>query len=53
MSAARIPVHSAFGEHDQVVPPPPQADVFTGCAHLPPAEDPRAVAEYLVEKGLA
>jgi pimeloyl-ACP methyl ester carboxylesterase len=53
MSAARIPVHSAFGEHDQVVPPPPEADVFTGCAHLPPAEDPRAVAEYLVEKGLA
>lgn len=52
MSAARIPVHSAVGEHD-FVPPPPEGHVFTGCAHLPPAEDPRAVAAYLVEKGLA
>lgn len=53
MSAARIPVHSAVGEHDQILPPRPGVDVFTGCAHLPPPEDPRAVAEYLVEKGLA
>lgn len=52
MSAARIPVHSAVGEHD-FLPPTPGVDVFTGCAHLPPAEDPRAVAAYLVEKGLA
>jgi pimeloyl-ACP methyl ester carboxylesterase len=52
MSAARIPVHSAVGEHD-FLPPAPGVDVFTGCAHLPPAEDPRAVAAYLVEKGLA
>lgn len=53
MSAARIPVHSAAGALDHVVPPTPELDVFTGCAHLPPAEDPRAVAAYLVEKGLA
>jgi pimeloyl-ACP methyl ester carboxylesterase len=53
MSAARIPVHSAVGEHDKVVPPRPGVDVFKGCAHLPPAEDPHAVAAYLVEKGLA
>lgn len=52
MSAARIPVHSAVGEHD-FLPPTPGVDVFTGCAHLPVAEDPRAVAAYLVEKGLA
>jgi pimeloyl-ACP methyl ester carboxylesterase len=52
MSAARIPVHSAVGEHD-FLPPGPGVHVFTGCAHLPPAEDPRAVAAYLVEKGLA
>jgi pimeloyl-ACP methyl ester carboxylesterase len=52
MSAARIPVHSAIGEHD-FLPPTPGVDVFTGCAHLPPVEDPRAVAAYLVEKGLA
>lgn len=52
MSAARIPVHSAVGEHD-FLPPTPGVDVFTGCAHLPTAEDPRAVAAYLVEKGLA
>jgi pimeloyl-ACP methyl ester carboxylesterase len=53
MSAARIPVHSTVGEHDHVVPPRPGVDVFKGCAHLPSAEDPRAVAAYLVEKGLA
>ena len=53
MSAARTPLHSAAGEHDQIVPPRPGMDVFAGCAHLPPAEDPRAVAAYLVEKGLA
>jgi pimeloyl-ACP methyl ester carboxylesterase len=52
MSAAHIPVHSAVGEHD-FLPATPGVDVFTGCAHLPPAEDPRAVAAYLVEKGLA
>ena len=52
MSSAGIPVHSAVGEHD-FLPPEPGVDVFTGCAHLPPAEDPRAVAAYLVEKGLA
>jgi len=53
MSAARIPVHSSAGEHDHAVPPLPELDVFTGCAHLAPAEDPRAVAAYLVKKGLA
>jgi pimeloyl-ACP methyl ester carboxylesterase len=52
MSAATIPVHSAVGEHD-FLPAKPGMDVFTGCAHLPPAEDPRAVASYLVAKGLA
>ena len=53
LSTAPIPVHSACGEHDQIVPPQSGMDVFAGCAHLPPAEDPRAVAAYLVEKGLA
>jgi pimeloyl-ACP methyl ester carboxylesterase len=52
MAAAPIPVYSAIGEHD-FFPPTPGVDVFTDCAHLPPAEDPRAVAAYLVEKGLA
>jgi pimeloyl-ACP methyl ester carboxylesterase len=53
MSAARIPVHIAVGEHDHIVPQKPGMDVLAGCAHLPPPEDPRAVAAYLVEKGLA
>lgn len=53
MSAARVPLHSAVGEHDHIVPKKPGMHVFAGCAHLPPPEDPRAVAEYLVNKGLA
>ena len=53
MWTARVPVHSAVGELDHVVPPKPGVDVFTGCAHLPPPEDPRAVAAYLVDKGFA
>ena len=53
MSAASVPVHITVGDHDHIVPREPGMDVFAGCAHLPPPEDPRAVAAYLVEKGLA
>jgi 3-oxoadipate enol-lactonase len=55
---ARLPVLMAAGDLDGVVPPDlaratadlvPGAGVhvFTGCAHLPPAEDPAAVAATL------
>lgn len=59
ISAARVPVLVAPGEHDVVVPPQMATEttadliptatvhVFDGCAHLPPAEDPGAVAEVL------
>lgn len=46
-SGGRLPDFTAAGEHDPVVPPQPHHHVFAGCGHLPPAEDPRAVAEAL------
>lgn len=50
---ASVPLYSTVGEHDHIVPKKPGFHVFAGCAHLPPPEDPRAVAAYLVEKGFA
>ncbi len=54
----RIPFLLGPGEHDGVVPPArtrqdaaampgSQLEVFAGCGHLPPAEDPAAVAAEL------
>ena len=51
VSAASVPLHIAVGEHDHIIPKQPGMDVFAGCAHLPPPEDPRAVAAYLVARG--
>lgn len=53
ISAARVPLRSAVGEHDHIVPRLPGMHVFPGCAHLPPPENPRTVAAYLVENDLA
>lgn len=59
LSAARVPVLVGPGELDVVITPDLAAEttadriprptwhVFTGCGHLPPAEDPAAVAEVL------
>jgi pimeloyl-ACP methyl ester carboxylesterase len=59
LSAARVPVLVAPGELDVVIAPSLAAEttadriprptwhVFTGCGHLPPAEDPAAVATVL------
>jgi pimeloyl-ACP methyl ester carboxylesterase len=51
----RVPLLVAAGQHDQVVPPeqarsaaPDVFAVIPGCAHLPPAEDPAAVADVLI-----
>jgi 3-oxoadipate enol-lactonase len=51
---ARVPLLVAAGQHDPVVPPeqarsgmPDAFAVIPGCGHLPPAEDPAAVAELL------
>lgn len=37
------------GEHDVVVSPETADRTLAGCGHLPPAEDPAAVAEVLVQ----
>jgi pimeloyl-ACP methyl ester carboxylesterase len=58
LAEARAPVLVATGEHDKVVAPAsaravadavPGAEfrVVTGCGHLPPAEEPAAVARML------
>jgi pimeloyl-ACP methyl ester carboxylesterase len=58
LAGARAPVLVAAAEHDEVVAPAsaraaadavPGAEfrVVTGCSHLPPAEDPAAVAQML------
>jgi pimeloyl-ACP methyl ester carboxylesterase len=51
------PVHVVAGEHDIVVPPSVAESVaaasfrvIAGVGHLPPAEDPAAVAKVLVEE---
>ena len=54
MGARKVPLLLAAGQHDPVVPPAQarsvESDAFAvipGCGHLPPAEDPAAVAELL------
>jgi len=57
VAAAKVPLLVAAGEHDVVVPPEqgraaaPDAtfEVLRGCGHLPPAEDPAAVAALLAD----
>jgi pimeloyl-ACP methyl ester carboxylesterase len=46
---ASVPVLVALGEHDTVVPSSAGSRVLTGCGHLPPAEDPAAVATLLAD----
>ena len=46
---ATVPLLVALGEHDTVVPPGAGSRVLAGCAHLPPAEDPAAVATVLAD----
>ncbi|MFI6096065.1 alpha/beta fold hydrolase [Lentzea sp. NPDC051213] len=43
------PVHVLIGEHDVVVPPDNADRVLSGCGHLPPAENPAAVALVLAQ----
>jgi pimeloyl-ACP methyl ester carboxylesterase len=47
--AAVNPVRVLVGEHDVVVSPDIADRVLGGCGHLPPAEDPAAVAEMVVQ----
>ena len=54
MGARKVPLLLAAGQHDPVVPPAQarsvESDAFAvipGCGHLPPAEDPPAVADVL------
>jgi len=54
MSAGKVPLLVVAGQHDPVVPPeqarsaaPDEFAVLPGCGHLPPAEDPAAVADLL------
>jgi pimeloyl-ACP methyl ester carboxylesterase len=54
LGGRQVPLLIAAGQHDQVVPPeqaraeaPDLFAVIPGCAHLPPAEDPAAVADLL------
>ncbi|MFG2039858.1 alpha/beta fold hydrolase [Dactylosporangium sp. NPDC048998] len=57
VTGAKVPVLAAAGEHDAVLPPelvraaaPTTAfAVVRGCGHLPPAEDPAAVATLLTD----
>lgn len=56
LTVAVIPVHVVTGEEDPVVPPDTAKripatsfHVLHGCAHLPPAEDPAAVAALLAD----
>lgn len=44
------PLRVLVGEHDVVVSPENADRVLDGCGHLPPAEDPAAVAAVLVEE---
>ncbi|ANZ41781.1 hypothetical protein BBK82_43445 [Lentzea guizhouensis] len=53
---ARLPVHAVAGGHDVVVPPSAMREmnahtfrVIDDCGHLPPAENPEAVAHVLQE----
>lgn len=54
VGARKVPLLIAAGEHDPVVPPgqaraaaPDAFAVIPGCGHLPPAENPPAVADLL------
>lgn len=58
LTQTAVPVLAVAGEHDQVVPPAVVEEtaracpgaafgVLTGCGHLPPAEDPAAMASTL------
>jgi pimeloyl-ACP methyl ester carboxylesterase len=54
VAARKVPLLVAAGQHDPVVPPgqarsaaPDAFAVIPGCGHLPPAEDPAAVAGLL------
>jgi 3-oxoadipate enol-lactonase len=54
VDARKVPLLVAAGQHDPVVPPeqarsvaPDAFAVIPGCGHLPPAEDPAALAELL------
>ncbi|MEU3644853.1 alpha/beta fold hydrolase [Lentzea sp. NPDC034063] len=47
--AAVRPLRVLVGEHDVVVSPDGADVVLVGCGHLPPAEEPAAVARTLVE----
>ena len=54
VSARKVPLLAAAGQHDPVVPPGQARSgthdefaVLPGCGHLPPAEDPAAVADLL------
>ena len=42
------PLRVLVGEHDVVVSPTGADEVLAGCGHLPPAENPAAVAAVLV-----
>jgi pimeloyl-ACP methyl ester carboxylesterase len=46
---ASVRVRVALGEHDPVVPPRAGSRVLAGCGHLPPVEDPAAVATVLAD----
>jgi 3-oxoadipate enol-lactonase len=54
VSTRKVPLLVVAGQHDPVVPPeqarsavPDEFAVLPGCGHLPPAEDPAAVADLL------
>jgi len=54
LASRQVPLLIAAGQHDLVVPPeqaqaemPDVFAVIRGCGHLPPAEDPAAVADVL------
>jgi pimeloyl-ACP methyl ester carboxylesterase len=49
VASATVPLLVALGEHDPVVPPGEGSRVLAGCGHLPPAEDPGAVATLLAD----
>jgi pimeloyl-ACP methyl ester carboxylesterase len=55
-ASAVVPLHVVAGEQDQVLPPATVEQipatsfhVLAGCGHLPPAEDPAAVAALLTD----
>jgi pimeloyl-ACP methyl ester carboxylesterase len=56
VAARMMPLLVVAGQHDPVVPPeqartgaPDEFAVLPGCGHLPPAEDPAAVADLLAK----